>query len=54
MVSLVTNNPFVKNKLPVRPYGNSEYIIEVPYTALEIKDDRMPILGFENDIYERI
>ena len=54
MVSLVTNNPFVKDKLAVRPYGNSEYIIEVPYTALEIKDDRMPILGFENDIYERI
>ena len=54
MVSLVTNNPFVKNKLPVRPYGKSEYIIEIPYTTLEIKDDRIPILGFENNIYERI
>ncbi len=54
MVSLVTNNPFVKDKLPVRPYGKSEYIIEIPYTALEIKDDRIPILGFENDHYERI
>ncbi|WP_172372732.1 hypothetical protein [Sporosarcina jiandibaonis] len=54
MVSLVTNNPFVKNKLPVRPYGKSEYIIEIPYTALEIKDDRIPILGFEKDLYERI
>jgi hypothetical protein len=54
MVSLVTNNPFVKDKLPVRPYGKSEYIIDIPYIALEIKDDRIPILGFENDLYERI
>ena len=54
MVSLVTNNPFVKNKLPVRPYGQSEYIIEISYTSLEIKDDRMPILGFEHNHYERI
>ena len=53
MVSLVTNNPYVKNKLPVRPYGKSEYIIEIPYTTLEIKDDRIPILGFENYVYER-
>ena len=50
MVALVTNNPFVKNKLPVRPYGKSEYIIEISYTTLEIRDDRIPILGFENNL----
>ena len=50
MVSLVTNNPFVKNKLPVRPYGKSEYIIEISYNTLEIRDDRIPILGFENNL----
>ena len=54
MVSLITNNPFVKNKLPVRSYGKSEYILEVLYHTIEIKDDRIPILGFENGIYQKI
>jgi len=54
MVSLLTNNPFVKNKLPVRSHGKSEYILEVLYHDIEIKDDRIPILGFENGIRERI
>ena len=50
MVTLVTVNPFVKNKMDVRPYGKSEYIIEVPLRELKIEEDRVPILGFE-DIY---
>lgn len=46
-IALVTNNPYVKNKVDVKPYGKFEYIIEVPVEEIEIKEDRMPILGFE-------
>ena len=48
-VVLVTNNPFVKEKLDVRPYGKFEYIIEVPVndSVMELREDRIPILGFE-------
>ncbi len=47
-VALVTHNPFVKEKLNVRPYGKGQYIIEVPKRDVEIEEDRIPILGFEN------
>lgn len=46
-IALVTNNPFVKNKVGVKPYGKFEYIIEVPVEEIEIEEDRIPILGFE-------
>ncbi|WP_318614750.1 hypothetical protein [Sporosarcina sp. YIM B06819] len=46
-VMLVTVNPFVKEKMDVRPYGKSEYIIEVPLEEITIEEDRVPILGFE-------
>ena len=46
-VTLVTNNPFVKGKIDVRPYGKFEYIIEIPIEELKIEEDRVPILGFE-------
>lgn len=46
-IALVTNNPFVKNKVGVKPYGKFEYIIEVPVEEIEIEEDRLPILGFE-------
>lgn len=46
-IALVTNNPFVKNKVDVKPYGKFEYIIEVPVREVEIEEDRIPILGFE-------
>ena len=50
-VALVTNNPFVQEKINVRPYGKYEYIIEVPHGEIYIKEDRIPILGFENSYY---
>ncbi len=46
-VMLVTANPFVKDKIDVRPYGKFEYIIEVPLGDIKIEEDRVPILGFE-------
>ena len=46
-VTLVTVNPFVKDKIAVRPYGKFEYIIEVPLGDIKIEEDRVPILGFE-------
>lgn len=47
-VALVTHNPFVKEKLNVRPYGKGQYIIEIPLGEIEIEEDCIPILGFEN------
>lgn len=46
-VILVTVNPFVKEKIAVRPHGKFEYIIEVPLGEVKIEEDRVPILGFE-------
>lgn len=46
-VTLVTNNPFVKEKINVQPYGQHEYIIEIPYEELQISEDRFGILGFD-------
>ncbi|MER2090848.1 MAG: hypothetical protein ABS920_14000 [Sporosarcina sp.] len=46
-VTLVTNNPFVKEKMDVRPYGKFEYIVELPLGEVEVEEDRVPILGFE-------
>ncbi|WP_342508021.1 hypothetical protein [Sporosarcina sp. FSL K6-2383] len=46
-VILVTVNPFVQDKIDVRPYGRFEYIIEVPLEEIKIEEDRVPILGFE-------
>ena len=46
-VTLVTNNPFVKDKIAVRPYGKFEYIIEVSLDTIQVEEDRIPILGFE-------
>ena len=48
-VALVTNNPFVKKKINVRPNGQHEYIIDVPHDDIEIKEDRISILGFEKN-----
>ncbi|MBB4826616.1 hypothetical protein HNO89_003897 [Sporosarcina luteola] len=47
-VALVTNNPFVKGKVDVRPYGKYEYIIELPEDQVDFLEDRLPILGFDN------
>lgn len=44
-VTLVTNNPFVQEKIKVRPYRKYEYIIEVQYGDIYIKEDRIPIFG---------
>ena len=53
-VSLVTNNQFVKGKINVRPYGQDEYILEIPYDDLQIIEDRISILGFERSYFEQI
>lgn len=50
--ALVTNNPFVKEKIAVRPYGKFEYIIEIPYGEIDIQEDRIPILGFETSFFK--
>ena len=47
-VTLVTVNPFVKDKIAVRPYGEFEYIIEVPLGEIKIEEDRVPLFGFES------
>lgn len=46
-IALVTNNPFVKERIDVRPYGKFEYIIEMLLEDIVIEEDRVPILGFE-------
>jgi hypothetical protein len=48
MLTLVTNNPFVQKKIPVRPHGKYEYIIDVSVHELKIEEDRIPILGFDS------
>ena len=52
MVTLATNNPFVKEKINVRPHGQYEYIIEVPHEDIQISEDRLAILGFDRDYCE--
>ncbi len=47
VISLVTNNSFVQDKLEVKPHGKFEYIIELPIEDVELKEDRIPILGFD-------
>lgn len=54
MVALVTNNPFVKDKIEVRSYGQYEYIIEIPREDIQINEDRLAILGFEKNYFEQI
>ncbi len=46
-VALVTNNPFVKEKMDVHAYGKFEYIIEISLDEIQLEEDRVPILGFE-------
>lgn len=48
MMLLVTSNPFVQGKVNVRPYRNDEYIIELPFGAVNIEEEKISILGFEN------
>lgn len=51
-IALVTNNPFVKKKINVRPYGQYEYIIEILYEDIQISEDRFGILGFDRNYFE--
>lgn len=48
-IALVTSNPFVQKKVDVRPYRPGEFIIELPYEDVIIQEERIPILGFENN-----
>lgn len=48
MVALVTSNPFVQKKIDVQPYGIDEYIIKLPLNSLQIEEEKIAILGFEN------
>ena len=54
IVGLVTNNPFVQGKIDVRPYGQDEYILEIPHEDVHIKEDRIPILGFDNYLRKQL
>lgn len=47
MVTFVTNNPFAQKKVDVSPHGN-EFRIDIPIDQVEILEDRIPILGFED------
>ena len=44
-VALVTNNPFVKGKVDVQPYGSLEYIIELPVEQVDLLEERFPLYG---------
>ncbi|MCG3086544.1 hypothetical protein [Sporosarcina cyprini] len=44
-VALVTNNPFVKGKVDVQPYGSLEYIIELPVDQVDFLEERFPLYG---------
>ncbi|MDW0108468.1 hypothetical protein [Sporosarcina aquimarina] len=48
MTKLVTNNTFAAKKIELQPYGTDEYMIEIPIQSICLKEDRIPILGFEN------
>lgn len=48
-VTLVTSNPFVQQKMNVKPYRNNEYVIECPLSEVTIEEEKMPISGFEKD-----
>lgn len=48
-VSLVTYNPFVKKSLNVLPYGSKQFIIEVFRKDIEIEEEQIPVLGFEEN-----
>ena len=48
VVALITSNPFVQKKVDVKPYGIDEYIIQLPLSALQIEEEKIAILGFEN------
>lgn len=46
IVTLATNNPFAKKKVAVSAHGN-EFRIDLPMEQVDIQEDRVPILGFE-------
>lgn len=48
-VLLVTSNPFVQKQLHVKPYRAGEFVIEMSIQELSIEEDRMSILGFEQE-----
>jgi hypothetical protein len=50
LVTFVTNNPFAQKKVDVSPYGKDEYRIDIPLAQVTILEDRVPILGFENNV----
>ena len=47
-VVLVTNNPFVKEKIEVQAHGKFEYLIEISLDEIQLEEDRIPILGFKD------
>jgi len=47
MVTLVTHNPYAHKLVEVVPYGKDGYRTDLPIESVEISEDRIPILGFE-------
>lgn len=40
-VVVTSNNPFVKDKLDMRPYGRYEFITEMPFSDIEIEEEKI-------------
>lgn len=47
-IFLVTSNPFVQQKMNVKPYGPDEYVMTLPLSQVCLQEERISILGFEN------
>ncbi|WP_040287692.1 hypothetical protein [Sporosarcina koreensis] len=48
LLKLVTNNPFAAKKVAVLPHGSDAFMIELPMDNVQVAEDRIPILGFED------
>ncbi|WJY26675.1 hypothetical protein [Sporosarcina trichiuri] len=48
LLKLVTHNPFAAKKVAVQPYGSGTFMIEMSVEDVQLAEDRIPILGFED------
>lgn len=52
LVTLVTSNPFVQKKIAVKPYHAGQFMIEIPLDELQIREERIAILGFNDEKFQ--